>query len=539
MPIVPPPPAARASVVAARLRGLPSIAAQHLRRIPDLLASGDLAGAELALMAARALAPSHPEALRWAAAVAQRRGRAAEAVALLDEALAQWPADPELLLAAAALDFDRDDHARAQQRLSAASTLPAGADFALRLSLEAERQGYIELALAAADAALAGDPRTPRALLQRGRSLHALGRADDAAAVFRGVIARDPANAAAWFSLLDQKTIRVSASELDALCAAEARAQGGDEDATLLGFALGKALEDHGRHAEALAAFQRANARVRRRSAWDAAQFSRQVDAVLAAFDGPVAQADGGAGEEVLFVVGLPRSGTTLIEQVLAAHPQVEGASELPYLHRVVAGESQRRGQAFPAWAGAASASDWARLGADYLRRSARWRTRRPRSTDKLPANWLLAGAALAMLPGTRVVALLRDPLETAWSCYKQLFGREQVGFAYDFADLAAYWRDYERTVRFFAARDPRRFRAQSYEAFVADPEGQTRELLEFCGLPFDPACLRFHEAERSVRTASAAQVRQPLRRDTARAAAYGALLDPLRVLLAGKETSP
>lgn len=539
MPIVPPPPAARASVVAARLRGLPSVAAQHLRRIPDLLAAGDVAAAELSLLAARALAPSHPEALRWAATLAARRGRGAEAVALFDEALAQWPTDPELLLAAAALDFDCDEHARAARHLAAAAAVPAGADFALRLSLEAERQGDIDRALGAADAALAADPRSTRALLQRARCLHALGRAEDAAATFRGVLAREPAHPAAWFALLDQKTIRVSTQELDALAAAEARAQGNDDDATLLGFALGKALEDHGQHAGALAALQRANARARRRAGWDAARFSRQVDAMLAAFDGPVAQADGGAGGEVLFVVGLPRSGTTLIEQVLAAHPQVEGASELSCLPRVVAGESQRRGQGFPDWAGAASPADWARLGADYLRRSARWRTRRPRSTDKLPDNWFLAGAALAMLPGTRVVALLRDPLETAWSCYKQLFARDQAAFAYDFADLAAYWRDYERAVRFFSARDPARVRAQSYEAFVADPEGQTRELLDFLGLPFDPACLRFHEAARSVRTASAAQVRQPLRRDTARAAAYGALLDPLRRLLAIPEVSP
>jgi hypothetical protein len=139
----------------------------------------------------------------------------------------------------------------------------------------------------------------------------------------------------------------------------------------------------------------------------------------------------------------------------------------------------------------------------------------------------------MAMLPGCRVIAVQRDPVETCWSCYKQLFARDSVGFAYDFGDLAAYWRDFDRLSRFFAARDPQRFRIQRYEDFVADPEGQTRALLDFCGLPFDEACLRFHEATRSVRTASAGQVRQPLRRDTARTAAYGALLDPLRALLA------
>jgi hypothetical protein len=122
--------------------------------------------------------------------------------------------------------------------------------------------------------------------------------------------------------------------------------------------------------------------------------------------------------------------------------------------------------------------------------------------------------------------------METCWSCYKQLFADGLVGFAYDFESLAAYWHDYDRLSRFWATHDPHRFRAQSYEDFVADPEAQVRALLDFCGLDFDPACLRFNEAQRSVRTASAAQVRQPLRKDTARTARYGEFLAPLRALL-------
>jgi hypothetical protein len=136
------------------------------------------------------------------------------------------------------------------------------------------------------------------------------------------------------------------------------------------------------------------------------------------------------------------------------------------------------------------------------------------------------------MLPGARVIDCRRDPVETCWSCYKQLFAPGRAGFAYDFSTLAAYWRDYDRLCRFWATRHPTKVRAQSYERFVAEPEAETRALLEFCGLDFDPACLRFHDAKRSVRTASAAQVRQPLRRDTARTGRYGKLLAPLREML-------
>jgi len=535
---VTPPPPARQADPEARLRGLSTTVAANLRRARQAMQAGDAAAAELAVLAACTQAPAHPESLRWAARVDLLRGCHAQAAARIDAALAQWPADPELLLDAALMAHGRDDDPAVMAFLLRARDAARDTALLLRVAIESDRLGHDGLAAESAAAALARAPGMVPALLQRGRSLNALGRVVEATAAFRAVLGAHPDHPGAWFSLLEQKTVRLTPDELGALERAEANCRGDDEDRCLLGFALGRALEDAGRHADAFAALGRANALARRVRPWDAAAFSRQVDAVLGAFDAPVAAAASARGAEVLFVVGLPRSGTTLIEQVLAAHPQVEGASELPYLYQVVDAQSRRRGIPFPEWVATATPADWDGMGADYLRRSARWRERKPTATDKMPANWLLAGAALAMLPGTRVVALHRDPLETAWSCYKQYFARDLVGFAYDFGDIAAYWRDYERATRRFTARFPDRFRIQRYEDFVDDPEGQTRELLAFCGLPFDPACLRFHEAERSVRTASAAQVRQPLRRDTARTAAYGALLDPLRALL-GRDRDP
>jgi hypothetical protein len=268
---------------------------------------------------------------------------------------------------------------------------------------------------------------------------------------------------------------------------------------------------------------------MRRGIRWDAAAFSREVDELMRIFSSDVAPSAAPIGAEAIFVVGLPRSSTTLIEQILAAHPNVEGASELPDLPAVIGAESSRRGVPYTRWMREATPADWERLGREYLARTARWRAERPRFTDKLPNNWPLIGAARAMLPEAKFVACRRDPVETCWSCYKQLFAPGLVSYAYDLGELAAYWRDYDRLARFWVERYPSHVRSQSYEALLDEPEAEIRALLEFCGLAFDDACLRFHEARRGVRTVSSGQVRQPLRRDTARGPRYGELLAPLR----------
>src|SRR6185312_7507313 len=154
-------------------------------------------------------------------------------------------------------------------------------------------------------------------------------------------------------------------------------------------------------------------------------------------------------GHEVIFIVSLPRSGSTLTEQILASHPDVEGANELPDLGNVLEAESRRTGLEFPAWVPNATPADWRRMGESYLERTARFRKSRSRFTDKALSNWRVVGAAMAMLPGARFVNCRRDPVETCFSCFRQVFARGQA-FTYDLFDLAAYWRDYDRMMRFW-----------------------------------------------------------------------------------------
>jgi tetratricopeptide (TPR) repeat protein len=519
-----------------RLRGLPPAAVAALQDAALRLRRGDLDGAERVLGAALATAPSHLETLRLHGLLEQRRGRRTQAEAIYRRALERQPADVSILIQLAEIRFDLGDADEAQALLRRAEPLaPAEADTLFRLGRQFDRHGLHAQALDCGRRALASAPAHALARLLVARSLQAQGRIDETAAEYRRLIADGgPRAYQAWFSLVDLKTIRLDAHEIAALEHAAGDPMLGDDARSALAFSLGKVYEDAARYDEAFSAFAFANALVRSAQPWSADGFAQEIDAIQLAFDAALPQASAELGAEVVFVLGMPRSGTTLVEQILAAHPLVEGASELPDLSLVLAQESRRRAQPFPRWAPQATSADWERLGREYLARTARWRTRRPRSTDKLPDNWSLVGAIRSMLPAAKIIDCRRDPLETCWSCYKQRFAPGRAKYAYDLADLGACWRSYDRLSRFWAQCHPTHVRAQHHEALLAAPEAEIRDLLSFCGLPFEPGCLEFHAVRRDVRSASAAQVQQPLRQHTARAQHYGERLAPLRAAIAG-----
>lgn len=514
-----------------RLHGLSQAAIRDVLAAARALELGRAAEAERHVTTLLALYPRHPEVLRLLGATQRLRGDAAGAVATLREASALRPRDALYLNTLGIALDDAGDYDAAIATLRAASEINPGlASVWYNLGVSLVRNMCPAEAVVALRRAVEIAPDNVNARFMLANQTKATGDIGGAIAEYRRILAAHPLAGMAWWGLADIKTVRLDDRDVARMERALQATNVADDDRVALGFALAKALDDEGRLAESLAALARANAVARTRQRWNAAGHAALVDAILAAFDPAPASAPDALGDGVIFIASMPRSGSSLIEQVLASHPRVDGAGELPDLPLVLTEESRQRNEPLERWAAKATPQDWERLGRRYLGRTARWRERRPRFTDKLPGNWLYAGAIRAMLPGARIVIARRDPLENCFACYRQrLTGNE---YARTFADLASYWRDFDRATVRWHALHPLQVREQSYEALVADPEAQIRALLAFCGLDFDPACLAFHETEREVHTPSAAQVREPLRRDTARAPRYGALLDPLRAAL-------
>lgn len=339
-----------------------------------------------------------------------------------------------------------------------------------------------------------------------------------AARRYRRALACEP-NPAFYANLAD--LIRFGAGDGDIAAMERLAAEAGplleDEARIPLHFALGKAYEDCGEGEQAFHHYARGNSLKRRAVIYDETaalaamaraerHFSRERLARMAGQGEPDATA--------IFILGMPRSGSTLIEQILASHPGVHGGDERPD---------------FPNLLSAFDGEDFQALGAAYLARSQTLAPGAIRVTDKLPGNFLHAGAIHLALPNARIIHSRRDPADTCLSCFTKLFRGEQA-YTYDLGELGRYYRAYARLMAHWRSVLPASvFLEVDYEALVADPESQARRLLVHCGLAWDPACLAFHETRRAVRTASAAQVRRPIYTESVgRWRRYGALLDPL-----------
>ena len=486
--------------------------------------------AEQSFAQALRLAPGDPQLLRDHAEALQFLGRPLEAAVDLRQALQRQPGNAELysqLGIALAEGGDMQGALQAQKRGCELAPGSAAGWFNLGKMLRVEAR--LEESLVPLRRALELAPTMESAHFLVAEALMMLGRIEESAAQYRRFLSHAPDSGLAWWGLANLKSTQFDAADVARLRQLLQRAELPPDERIAAHFSLAKALDDQDLRAEAYAAYVDANAVARRRFRWDAQAFSGWVAGMLASFDRVTATpVDSQLGHEVIFVVGMPRSASTLTEQILAAHAEVEGGSELPDLGNVINEESKRRGRPFPQWAGELGSADWQRLGRRYLERTAQWRARKPRFTDKTPSNWMLIGAIRAMLPGAHIVDCRRDAVETCWSCFRQIFwsGHE---YSYDFEELADYRRVYVGAMQHWRRRHDGAIHAQLYESLLAGPEARTRALLDACGLPFDAACLTPHEASRSVRTASAAQVRQPMQGGTARLPRYGALLDPLQ----------
>jgi len=519
-------------MVTSRLHGLTASAAQQVMAAARAIESGGPDQAAAYLAPALADFPVHPEVLRVQAGVLSLRGDYTAAVAAMRHAIRLRPQDALYHNTLGSILGEAYEYDAAVAALRRASELqPDLAIVWFNLGVILTRAVRHAEAIEALHRAVSLDPRHMHARVLLGDMLRGQNRSGEAAAEYRRVLAEQPWTGAAWWGLADLKTLHFSDEDIERMRRALGDPRAGDGDLVATGFALAKALDDREKFAESLQALASANAIARRRRQWDARAFSTGASSILEAFSLPShPAADATLGQGVIFIVGLPRSGTTLAEQILASHSKVQGTGELPDLALTLSEETRRRKQAFPQWVAAMTADDWSRLGARYLQRTAYWRRHRAWFTDKLPGNWYYIGAIRAMLPGAKIICCRRDPLETCFSCYRQYLDNNE--YQRTFEDLAAYWRDFDRSIRHWRSLYPDHVHEHIYEDLIAEPERSTRALLQFCGLPFEQACIDFHQTQRDVHSPSAMQVRQPLRRDTARASRYGALLDPLRKAL-------
>jgi tetratricopeptide (TPR) repeat protein len=378
--------------------------------------------------------------------------------------------------------------------------------------------GDYAAAMADFTAALEQDPDQPRLWLSLGHALRTVGRQAESVEAYRRSLALAPTLGEAYWSLANLKTFRFTDSDVETLQAQLSDGRLADDDRLHCHFALGKALEDAAEWAASFEHYRAGNAIRRRQLPYDAAETSDRIGRATALFDESFFADRGGAGSpdaDPIFIVGLPRSGSTLIEQILASHSQVEGTMELPDLTAMAKrlGGRLKRGDIskYPEALGALTRDELTALGEEYLARTRIQRkTDRPRFIDKMPNNFLHVGMIQLILPNAKIIDARRQPMAACFSCFKQHFARGQA-FSYDLADLANYYADYVALMAHFDRTLRGRIHRVQYEAMVGDTETEIRRLLDYCGLDFEPGCLSFWQTDRSVRTASAEQVRRPI----------------------------
>ena len=393
------------------------------------------------------------------------------------------------------------------------------------------RIGEFDDALQLYERVLEKAPTHARIWMSYGHMLKTVGRSADGVAAYRKAIALLPELGEAWWSLANLKTVRFSDEDIAAMEAALEHGDIAHEDRFHLDFALGKALEDRGAADAAFVHYAAGNVLRRQSLDYSADETSRFVDKVIEVATPQFMAERAGQGcdaPDPIFVLGMPRAGSTLVEQILASHSLIEGTSELPDIPALA-----RRDPHYPAGLPELSGEQLSALGQEYLQRTRIQRkTERPRFIDKLPNNWAHVVLIRLILPGAKIIDARQHPLGCCFSNFKQHFARGQA-FSYSLDDMGRYYADYVRLMAHLDRVQPGALHRVIYEEMVDQTETEVRRLLDYCGVPFEPACLAFHQTERAVRTASSEQVRQPIFREGTKAwKAFSDHLDPLRAAL-------
>ena len=452
-------------------------------------------------------------ALRMLAEVAGRLGRYDDACILLEHALGVAPHFTAARFNLALAHYRQHKPMLAIAQLDQLLDEEPGQPLYVNLKAAAlTLVGDLEPAITLFEQVLAARPAQPKIWLSYGHALKTLGRQSDAVAAYRHALELEPGLGEAWCSLANLKTVRLADGDVSAMQAALAAPGLSTDDRFHLNYALGKALEERGLNAQAFQAYaEGARARrqslaftpVTRRVSRSVEMFTQETFAQRRDMGCPTA--------DPIFILGMPRAGSTLIEQILASHSAIEGTQELPDIQALARLHAGLEREDYPAGVLEMDGDALARVGQDYLARTLpQRRLGRAHFIDKMPNNWLHTPFLHLILPRAKIIDARRHPLACCFSNFKQHFARGQA-FTYDLSELGQYYADYVTLMDHIDTVLPGRVLRVHYEAVVEDLESEVRRIMHYLELPFEPAQLDFHQTQRAVRTASSEQVRQPL----------------------------
>jgi tetratricopeptide (TPR) repeat protein len=495
-----------------------STAHPELIEAADFFRQGKIAEAERRARSVLKKDPVDVSAIRLLAEIGLKLGQFDDAINLLQRCL---QLAPEFQLArrnyvAALSRRQHFDEALVEIEKMLASE-PGNPSYLLLKGSTLVQKGEHQQALLLYESFLKNYPMQAGAHMNYGHTLKTIGRVDESVAAYRRAIELRPATGEAYWSLANLKTFRFSDAEIAAMSAEIDTEKGDPDDQSHLQFALGKAYEDRQQYDQAFGYYATGNQIRSQHHRYDAKinvfNTVRQIKTLDKAFFA-ARKGWGHDAPDPIFIVGLPRAGSTLLEQILASHSQVDGTAELPDIIAISRrlGKKSRQNPAshYPEILGSLTSADVDQLGKGYIDSTRVQRRGSPYFIDKMPNNFQHIGLIHLVLPNAKIIDARRHPMAAGFACFKQLFARGQA-FTYDLTHLAYYYRDYVKLMDHWDAVLPGRVLHMQYEDVVRDTENQVRRLLAYCGLEFEEQCLRFYETERAVRTPSSEQVRQPV----------------------------
>ena len=489
----------------------------------DLSRAGDEAAAEKAYRSILKKDPDDVDALRLLGVLCARQERFNDAEAYFRRAVDVAPDFWKAWVNLGAACNEQQKFAEAERAYLRALELRPGSVHALeKLGTNCMNDGRLEDAIGWLDKALAIDPAHFPSLLCLGHALKTVGRQQDAIDAYRRCARAKPDFGEAWWSMANLKTFRFEDAELREMEQQLSRMPAttdGEDSAISLHFALGKAFEDRKDYRTSFAHYLEGNARKRAKVSYDPIEFQRMNDRIIDVFSGEFFRAHEGQGfadDSPILIVGMPRSGSTLLEQILASHSRVEGTAELHYLLRSATetGLNRADGIKYPECMNELAPHQIEGLGREYIENTLQHRSGSRHFIDKMPNNFTGIGFLHTILPNARVIDARRHPLDSCLGTFKQLFARGQV-FSYDLYDLAHYYIEYARMMRHWNEVLPGKVLTVQYEDVVDGLETQAHRVARHCGLGWEDRMLYFHETRRAVKTASSEQVRRPIYPDS------------------------